>query len=127
LDPYNAVIATVNNRHYQALRLDELSEYYRAYALGLTGNAWGRFRARMDILRRTLYPRDILFSGQEKQGYIIFPPLDDDVVKLTVTLKGITLRFDYAGEPVETMDLNYVFARDVVRGRHPPAELAGGN
>ena len=126
LDPYQATIATANNRHYKSLRLDELSEYYRAYALGLTGNAWERFKERTDILRRTLYPGEILFSGQEKEGYIVFPPLDDDVEELAVTLKGIVLRFNYANEPTETVDLTYSFVREVVRGMHPPAALAGG-
>ncbi|MEW6755435.1 MAG: hypothetical protein AB1505_31315 [Candidatus Latescibacterota bacterium] len=126
LDPYQASIATANNRRYKSLRLDELTEYYRAYALGLAGNAWTRFKDRTDILRRTLYPRDPLFSGQEKEGFIVFPPLDDDVKELAVTLSGIVLRFNYADEPIETVDLTYLFSRDVFRGMHPPPELAGG-
>lgn len=127
LDPDKTTIVATNRRHYRALRIDELSEYYRAYALGLTGNSWSRFKERTDILRRTLYPNAPLFSGQDNEGYLVFPPLDDDVVQLTVTLKDIVLRFNYANEPVETLDLDYVFARDVVRGLHPPAEWAGGN
>ncbi len=127
IDPFTASIATTNNRRYKPLRLDELSEYYRAYVLGLAGNAWGRFKERTDILRRTLYPRDFLFSGQEKQGYIVFPPLDDDVKQVTVTLNDIVLRLDFSDEPLESIDLSYTFARDVVRGLHPPAELAGKN
>jgi hypothetical protein len=46
-------------------------------------------------------------------------------VRLTVTLPGIAVRFNYADEPIETIDLDYVFARNVVRGMHPPAELSG--
>jgi hypothetical protein len=125
LDPAKAIILTTNRRQYRSLRLDELSEYYRAYALGLAGNAWARFREQTDILRRTLYAGAPLFSGQVIEGFLAFPPLDDDVVELTVTLPDIAVRFNFADEPIETLALNFVFRRDVVRGMHPPAELSG--
>lgn len=125
LDPEKATIAAANGRHYRALRIDEFSEYFRAYAQGLAGIAWSRYKERTDILRRTLYSSAPLFSGQLSQGYIVFPPLDDDVKQITVTLRDIALRFSYAGEPVETVDLEFAFAREVVRGMHPPAQWAG--
>jgi hypothetical protein len=125
LDPATATILTTNERHYRSLRLDELSEYYRAYALGLAGNAWARFREQTDILRRTLYADAPLFSGQETEGFLAFPPLDDDVVQLTVTLPDLAVRFNYADEPIETLDLDFFFTRNVVRGMQPPAELSG--
>jgi len=125
LDPTRITIQTTNRRRYRALRLDELSEYYRAYALGLAGNAWARFQEQVDILRRTLYADAPVFSGQEAEGYIAFPPLDEDVVQLTVTVPDIAVRFNYADEPVETVDLQYIFARDVARGMQPPAQLSG--
>lgn len=124
-DPYKAVIATSNQRQYRALRIDELSEYYRAYALGLTGNRWSRYKERLDVLRNTLFARSPLFSGQDTEGYIVFPPLDDDVTQLTVTLKDIVLRFNYADEPLETLSLDFAFAREVLRGMDPPAQLTG--
>lgn len=127
IDPLKTEIATANQRQYRALRLDELSEYYRAYALGLTGNRWSQYKERLDVLRRTLFSRAPLFSGQDTQGYIVFPPLDDDVTQLTVTLKEIVLRFNYADEPLETVDLDFVFSREVVRGMHPPARLTSAN
>jgi hypothetical protein len=124
-DPYRAVITTSNERTYKALRLDELSEYFRAYALGLTGNRWSLYKERLDVLRRTMFSRAPLFSGQDTQGYIVFPPLDDDVTRLKVALDGIVLRFNYADEPLETTDLTFSFAREVLRGMHPPARLTG--
>lgn len=126
-DSYNTEILTGNQRQYRALRLDELSEYYRAYALGLTGNRWTRYKERLDVLRRTLFTRSPLFSGQDTQGYIVFPPLDDDVTRLTVTLKDIVLRFDYADQPLETLTLDFAFSREVVRGMHPPTQGTGTN
>jgi len=125
LDPTRITIITTNRRRYRALRLDELSEYYRAYALGLAGNAWGRFQERVDVLRRTMYAGAAVFSGQEAEGFVVFPPLDDDVVQLTVTVPDVALRFNYLDEPVETADLQYVFAREVVRGMQPPLRASG--
>lgn len=124
-DPFKAVIATSNQRQYRALRIDELSEYYRAYALGLTGNRWSRYKGRLDVLRNTLFARSPVFSGQDTEGYLVFPPLDDDVTQLTVTLKDIALRFNYADEPLETLSLDFAFSREVLRGRHPPPQLTG--
>ena len=53
----------------------------------------------------------------------MFPPLPPDVTTFSVTIDDVALRFDYADEPVETVELTYRFRRDVHRGYEPPAEL----
>ena len=126
LDPTKMMIKADNGREYWALSLEQLTLYYRAYAVAYAGNEYGRFEARKDILKRTLYPGDPIFSGQEEEGYVVFPALHPDVDKITVWVKDLALRFDYKGEPIETMDIPFRFRRDI--GKMFPdghIELAG--
>ena len=119
VDPSKAVLVADNGRTYKALGIAELSEYYRAYVLGYAGNFYARYEERKDILKRTLYRGDPLFSGQEQEGYLVFPPLHPDVERFRVVLKDIVLRFDYKGDPVDTIELSFRFGREVYRGYHP--------
>ena len=123
IDGLQATITTTNNRRYQAMSYGQMDEYFQAYWLGRTGQGRAEYESRGDLLKRTLLGRQIIFSGQEKQGYVVFPVLNDDVKKLQVRLSGIVLRFDYADQPLEQIDLNYQFERDVFRGKQPPPEL----
>jgi len=123
VDPSKAILVADNGRTYKALGIAELSEYYRAYVLGYAGNFYARYEERKDILKRTLYRGDPLFSGQEQEGYIVFPPLHPDVERFRVVLKDIALRFDYKGDPVDTFELSFRFGREVYRGYHPPSSL----
>ena len=123
VDPSKAVLVADNGRTYKALGIAELSEYYRAYVLGYAGNFYARYEERKDILKRTLYRGDPLFSGQEQEGYLVFPPLHPDVERFRVVLKDIVLRFDYKGDPVDTIELSFRFGREVYRGYHPPSSL----
>ena len=127
IDPLKVTIRSASGREYQPLDLLRLTEYFRSHALAWAGNAHQRYRQQADVLRRTMYKNEILFSGLENEGYLIFPPLPPDVTDLTVTLEDIALRFNYADEPVETIQLTYKFERDVYKGYEPPAELAGQN
>ncbi|HIE04690.1 MAG TPA: hypothetical protein EYP61_08020 [Candidatus Latescibacteria bacterium] len=115
LDPSNMVIVADNGREYWALNLEQLILYYRSFAVAYAGNEYDRFEARKDILKRTLYPGDPVFSGQEEEGYVVFPALHPDVDKITVWVKDLVLRFDYRGEPLETMDIAFRFRRDIGR------------
>jgi len=56
-----------------------------------------------------------VFSGQEKEGYIVFPVLDPDVRELRLRLQEVALRFDVWNEPVEQVDIDYAFQRDIGR------------
>ncbi|MEW6751353.1 MAG: hypothetical protein AB1505_10300 [Candidatus Latescibacterota bacterium] len=124
VDPAKARITTTNNRAYRALSYAELDEYYRAYWLGRTGVGGRDFESRTDLLRRTQFARQMVFSGQEQEGYLVFPVLDDDVEEVRVHLPDIVLRFDFADQPVESTDISFSFHRDVVRAYQSPAELA---
>jgi hypothetical protein len=125
VDPSKAeVVAEAVRRRYPSLSMLEIVEFYYTYVLGgYAGNDYQRFEERKDILQQTLYTDDMVFSGQEKEGYIVFPRLDHDVKTFSVHLRGVVLRFDYRDEPVETMDLVFRFWRDVHKGYHPPSSL----
>lgn len=123
VDPLKVHVSTANNRRYQSFSYAQLDEYYRAYWLGRTGKGRLSFESRTDLLRRTLFGGDVIFSGQDQEGYLVFPRLHDDVEEIQVHIDDITLRFNYANQPVETVDITFSFERDVFRGYQPPAEL----
>lgn len=112
-----------SKRTYKALAIEEMLEYYYAHAQAYAGNYYRQFQERRDLLRRTLYKGEVVFSGQEREGFIVFPNLDPDVKAFTVHLRDIAVRFDYRNEPVETIDLAFRFHREVTKGYQPPASL----
>lgn len=119
IDPADISIIAPNGRRYQALSLSALVEYYWPYAVAYAGNSRSNFTGRRDLLRRTLFNNDFVFSGQEKEGYIVFPILDRDVEEFEVRVKDMLLRFDYKGEPVEKIDIPYHFRREVYAAQKP--------
>jgi hypothetical protein len=118
IDPLKSRIVSENGRKYDALDLLTLREYYYPFVIGYGGNAYARFEERKDILTRTMYSGGLVFSGQEQEGYMVFPKLHEDVRALTVFLEDIVLRFDAADRPLEQLDLEFRFHRDV----HPRKE-----
>jgi hypothetical protein len=110
-------------RSYKTLEMLEIVEYYYSHIIGYAGNDYRRFKAREDILNRTMFKGEALFSGQEAESYIVFPALDPDVESFAVNISDVAVRFDYKGDPVETIDLSFRFEREVHRGYQPPAEL----
>ena len=126
IDPRRVVLRSTNRRVYETLDFLRISEYYRAHALAWAGNAYRSYRTRAEILRRTMYRGTMVFSGQEDEGYLVFEALPADVTEFSVTLQGVALRFNYADEPVETIELTYNFGREIFSGYAPPAELGGG-
>ena len=64
----------------------------------------------------------MVFSGQEEEGYIVFPVLHKDVSNFTINVPDMAVRFDYKGEPVETIDLAFEFQREIYHALHPRAE-----
>lgn len=120
VDPMNVVIVAANGREYRTLSLLELEQYYYPYARGYAGVEYARFEARKDILKQTLYKReDIVFSGQEKEGYIVFSELDHDVRDIAVHLNDIILRFNVMNEPIEMVDVAFQFQRDLYKAKEP--------
>ena len=116
IDPLEASISTTNSRYYESLSYADLYNYYRAFWLGRTGQGRQAFQTRTDALKRTLYSDALIFSGNEEQGFLVFPTLHDDVRDIDVLIKNVALRFDYANEPIETLDLSFSFSRDILQG-----------
>ena len=52
-----------------------------------------------------------LYSGQVASGLVVFRGLEPDVSEIQVTVKNIVVRFNYLGEPIQTVDLAYGFER----------------
>ena len=119
VDPGAIEIVTDNGRRYQALSLSALTEYYWPYAIAYAGNTYAPFKERQSILRRTLFNDDMIFSAQEKEGYVIFPALDHDVEGFEVRIESMALRYDFRNEPIESVDIPYRFSREVYLARKP--------
>ena len=122
IDPTALVITTANNRVYNALDSGQLEDHFSPYLRAYAGNQRQQFEATTDLLKRTVYPPDMVFSGQESTGYIIFPVLHRDVSDFTVGVPDMVVRFDYKGEPVETLDLAFKFQREIYHALHPRPE-----
>ena len=111
----DVVIETDNQRKYYGLNLDQLDRYFRAYTIGYRGNEYGVYKERRAVLAQTLFPRDDIFSGQEEEGYVLFEPLHHDVARMTVQVKDLVVRFNFRGEPEESIDARFAYERDVGR------------
>ena len=122
IDPTALVITTANNRVYNALDSGLLEDHFSPYLRAYAGNQRQQFEATTDLLKRTVYPPDMVFSGQESTGYIIFPVLHRDVSDFTVSVPDMVVRFDYKGDPVETLDLAFKFQREIYHALHPRTE-----
>ena len=64
----------------------------------------------------------MVFSGQEKEGFIAFAPLASDVKAFDVRIEEVVLRFDYRDQPVEMIDITYSFTREVYLAKHRRVE-----
>ena len=122
VDPLMMVMVSQNGRRYTPLSLLQLEEYYSPYARGYAGVAYERFDERKDLLKKTLYTGEPIFSGQEREGYVVFPLLHYDVRQIDVHVRDMVLRFDIFGEPAETIDLVFRFERETYTARHPRQE-----
>lgn len=119
IDPLKATIFSTNNRVYRSMSFSKLYDYFLAYWQGRTGQGRGDFKSRTSILRRSMYTETTtIFSGSEQDGYLVFPLLDDDVTSIQLRIEDIALRFNYNGEPIETIDLNFSFEREMLRGNN---------
>ena len=113
IDPSKIVVKASNKREYWSLNFEQLDTYYRAYAIGYRGNEYARYQERRDLLRRTMLKNEEIFSGQEAEGFVIFPALHPDVSDVEVQVHDVVLRFDFRNEPVETTNISYSFIRDI--------------
>lgn len=115
VNPLRAKIVSNNGREYRPMSLLDLDNYYLAYAIGYAGNKHELYGERTDILKQSLYQGDVVFSGQEVEGYIVFPVLHEDVKHIRVQIEDVILRFDFRSDPVETVDIEYAFEREIGR------------
>ncbi len=113
IDPSKIVLKASNKRQYWSLNFEQLDTYYRPYAIGYRGNEYSRYQERRDLLRRTMFKSEEIFSGQEAEGFLVFPALHPDVSRVEVEVNDVVLRFDFRNEPVETTNLSYEFVRDI--------------
>ena len=112
LDPLKIVIESTNHREYFPWGPYDFEEMFRRHALAFNGQGYERYTARKEMIRRATYPDDeFCFSGQEVQGYVIFPRVHDDVEEITLTIYDLAYHYDYRGEPLETVDISYRFKR----------------
>ena len=116
-----------DGRQWPPISGAELGRYGRVL-LALCRRLWRqrllKTEERKDILQETMYKTDeFVFSGQESIGLIAFPPLHRDVSSFVVEIEDLALRFDFRDEPVETVNIAYLFDREVYKARRPrPAE-----
>ena len=123
LDPKKVYITTSNGRKYYALRQEQLSIYYRRYvgggtggdAPGMPGNARSVWQERTGILARTMFRDEEVFSAQVNEGYLVFKPLAPDIDELTVHIPDVVVRFDFKGDPLEDVDVEMHFEREIGR------------
>jgi len=103
----------VKNYQYPKVRIDLASIVMRS----ADGRKWrslapAHFGSNHPLREDLFTPdHDAVFSGQETSGYVVFSSLDADVRDIQVTVKDVVLRFDYRGEPVQTVDFAYRFVR----------------
>ncbi|HCL30619.1 MAG TPA: hypothetical protein DIC52_19590 [Candidatus Latescibacteria bacterium] len=112
IDPSRMVLSA-DGAEYWSLNLQQLDTYYRAYAIGFRGNEYARYQERLDILRRTLFKNEEIFIGQQVEGYVVFPKLHHSVSAVDLVIHDAVLRFDYRNEPVETVQIECHFEREV--------------
>ncbi len=115
VDPAKVILVAGNGREYPSLSLQQLETYYRAYAIGYRGNEYSRLRERLEMMRRTMFRGDVIFSGQEADGYLVFSVLHHDVADLKLVLEDVVLRFNHLEEPTESIRLTYAFDRQIGR------------
>ena len=115
VDPSKALIITDVGMTYLPLGKLDLERYYRPYITGYAGVPFLRFEERKDAVRSTLYPPDEVFSGQEKEGFVVFPKLHHQVRRVQFILRDVVLRFDFRNEPLEMIDVQYDFHRETGR------------
>jgi hypothetical protein len=121
LDPSMMRITTDNNREYFSLDRGLLEDYFSSYLQSYSGQTYSIYREVTDRLNRSVLKADPIFSGQEESGYIVFPLLHNDVKNFRVHVPEVAVRFDYKNDPIETLDLEYQFQREVYKAIHPRA------
>jgi hypothetical protein len=107
----------------------DFQSYYRALK-GASGNDEYRFDLRMGLVRTYNYGEgQPILKGGSYGGFIVFDPLAPEVRELRLRLRDFILQFNAYGKPLQTLDVEFRFARQLtVRSLAKRAEpVAGGN
>ena len=123
IDPDALTITSANNRVYNVLDEGLLEDHFSPYLRAYAGIQRRQYESITDQLKRTVYPPDMIFSGQEATGYLVFPVLHKDVDSFTVNVPDMAVRFDYKGDSVETIDLAFKLQREIYRALQPREEI----
>ena len=116
LDPLKIVIESTNGREYYPWGRFDFEEMFRRYALAFNGLGYQQYNERKETIRRAGYPYDeFCFSGQEVQGYVVFPTIHDDVEEITFRIADLVYRYDYRNEALESVDISYRFKRKLLK------------
>jgi hypothetical protein len=115
-DPLKVVITSDNGRDYYAWGTYDVEEYFRRFVPAFNGIGYRRYSERRDMIERSRYPdSEFVFSGQETEGYILFPVIHSDVAEINFRIPVMGIRFNFRDEPTETLDLTFRFDRELLK------------
>ena len=115
-DPLKIVISSSNGRDYYPWGKYDVEEYFRRFAPAYNGIGYRRYSERRDMIERAVFPEnEFVFSGQETEGYVIFPVIHSDVDQIDFRIPEMGIRFNFRNESTETLDLNFRFNRDLLK------------
>jgi len=87
-------------------------ESYYMKVKGASGVERNRFEERMGMVRKTLYTEGQVFKGSNREGFLVFDPLDPSIKDITLTLKEFVIQYDANNWPQKTIDLVFPFTRE---------------
>ncbi len=88
-------------------------ESYYTKRKGASGVERNRYEERMGIVRKTLYTDGPVYKGDNKEGFIVFDPLPEQVNQITLTLKDFVLQYDANDWPQKKIDISFTFNREL--------------
>lgn len=115
-DPLKIVLSSGNGRDYYPWGKYDVEEYFRRFAPAYNGIGYRRYAERRDMIERAVFPNDeFVFSGQETEGYVLFPVIHSDVEQVDFRIPEMGIRFNFRDEPTETLDLTFRFNRELLK------------
>ena len=105
IDPASIVLRSADGREWRNIAPGEPD------GVGLPYSGQENPLAEVFGLAHGMYELGSVFNGQEKSGYVVFEGPDADVREIQVTVKNVGVRYDYRGEPVQTLNFTCRFVR----------------
>lgn len=92
-----------------------LEAYYKRRK-GASGVEDEIFERRMGIIRTTvLYLSRPVYAGDNREGFVVYDPLDESVQQVKLAFKDFILGYDENNEPSEFTDIDFYFKRVPLR------------